>query len=65
MGSGVFFKVYEGVSPHFTDTGLEAGQNYNYRVRANNIVGYGDFSDVLTAIAGSIPRKITTQKILL
>lgn len=60
VGSGVFFKVYEGVSPQFTDTGLEAGQNYNYRVRANNIVGYGDFSDVLTAIAGSIPRKITT-----
>jgi len=65
VGSGVFFKVYEGVSPQFTDTGLEAGQNYNYKVRANNVVGSGQFSEVLTAIAGSIPLKITTQKILL
>lgn len=65
MGSGVFFKVYEGVSPQFIDTGLEAGQNYNYKVRANNVVGSGQFSEVLTAIAGSIPLKITTQKILL
>lgn len=65
VGSGVFFKVYEGVSPQFTDSGLEAGQNYNYKVRANNVVGSGQFSEVLTAIAGSIPLKITTQKILL
>lgn len=60
----MYFKVYEGVSTRFTDTKLEAGQNYNYKVRAKNIVGSGEFSTVLTAIAGSLPFKITTQKIV-
>lgn len=60
VGSGVFFKVYQGVNPTFNDTGLVAGQNYNYKVLANNVVGSGVFSAVLTAIAGSIPVKITS-----
>jgi hypothetical protein len=53
------------VRPSYNDSGLLAGQRYNYRVQAVNQVGSGAFSSVLIGIAGSIPVKIKTQKIVL
>ena len=55
VGSGVFFVVYEGSSPSYTDTNLVAGASYSYKVTASNIVGAGEESDVLITTASSIP----------
>ena len=37
---GVYFKVYEGNEANFTDTGLQMGKSYNYKVKAYNLIGY-------------------------
>jgi len=63
VGTGVFFEVYNGSDLNFTDTRLQAGQTYKYKVTAENYIGMGSESEIITAIAGSIPQKITTQKI--
>jgi hypothetical protein len=49
----------------FTDTGLESGQYYTYKVKAYNAIGYGLESNTLVAIAGSLPTQVTTQAIVL
>jgi len=36
VGTGVFFKVYNGSDLNFTDTRLQAGQTYKYKVTAEN-----------------------------
>jgi hypothetical protein len=65
VGSGVFFQVYKGLYAYFTDSGLEAGNYYTYKVKAYNAIGYGPESATLTAIAGGLPDQVTTQIIVL
>jgi hypothetical protein len=55
VGSGVFFEVYNGLEAAFTDTGLQSGDKYNYRVKAYNPIGYGPDSSILIATAGAVP----------
>jgi hypothetical protein len=39
VGSGVFFKVYQGASNSHTDTGLVAGKSYTYKIAAITAAG--------------------------
>mmetsp|Transcript_9440 Transcript_9440/g.8971 ORF Transcript_9440/g.8971 Transcript_9440/m.8971 type:complete len:317 (+) Transcript_9440:887-1837(+) len=39
----------------YTVTGLTPGTTYQFKVRAKNIYGYGDFSGVISALASSVP----------
>jgi hypothetical protein len=45
VGSGVFFEVYRGLNPSFTDSALRVGQSYNYKVKAFNAKGFGPDSE--------------------
>lgn len=65
VGSGVFFKVYQGLDTRFTDSGLQIGSTYRYKVKAYNLIGFGLESSIVTAIAGSLPNQISTQRIVL
>lgn len=47
------------------DEGLESGKYYTYKVKAFNAIGYGPESDPIVAIAGSIPKQVTTVRIVL
>jgi len=63
IGSGTYFQVYNGTQNNFTDTGLLSGYTYNYRVKAFNAIGFALESNIISAIAGSLPSKITTLSI--
>lgn len=52
VGSGVFFEVYRGIQSQFTDISLQSGQTYNYKVKAENVIGTGIESDIVSGIAG-------------
>jgi hypothetical protein len=39
VGSGVFFKVYQGASNSHTDKGLVAGKSYTYKIAAITAAG--------------------------
>ncbi len=45
--------------------GLQIGSIYKYKVKAYNLIGFGPESSIVTAIAGSLPNKIDTLRILL
>lgn len=74
VGSGVFY-VHANVTGFnltqrndtlsFVDTGLVAGQQYNYKVLATNVIGDGPESAILTATAGEEPGIIDTLSITL
>jgi len=42
----------------YTQTGLTQGANYQFRARASNSFGWGDFSDVVTILADDVPAQI-------
>jgi hypothetical protein len=60
---GVYFQVSNSTDSNYTDTGLEFGKTYNYKVKAYNVIGFGQESAVLASIAGQYPDKIVTQQI--
>ena len=74
VGSGVFY-VHANVTGYnltqrndtlsFVDTGLVAGQLYNYKVLATNVIGDGPESSILTGTAGEEPGIINTLSITL
>eukprot|EP00347_Sterkiella_histriomuscorum_P011727 403371340 len=55
-----------GLSPAYTSTsyiltsGVTYGKTYYFRVRAKNIYGWGDFSNVMEIRASAAPNQITT-----
>lgn len=63
VGTGVFFEVYRGLNPQFTDSALSSGQSYNYKVKAYNAKGFGLESISVIAVAGAIPLQIQTVQI--
>jgi len=65
VGSGVFFVVHEGQDTFFFDLGLTRGDTYNYKVKATNVIGESEESDVLVTTASEIPGKILTLFIVL
>lgn len=44
-----------------TDTGISSGVTYLYRVRAENSVGFGNYSDVLEILAAVAPVDPPTE----
>ena len=42
-------------SRSFTITGLLSGNTYEFKVRARNQVGYGDFSNTVSVLASQVP----------
>lgn len=65
VGSGVHYVVYEGIDLNYTDTELQPGETYLYKVRAENARGEGPESAVLTTTASQIPGKIDSVSIKL
>jgi hypothetical protein len=49
----------------FVVTGLTGGIDYQFKVRARNIYGYGDFSDVFVVEASDLPGKPTIPTVSL
>jgi hypothetical protein len=45
----------DGLTVEQTITGLSAGASYQFRYRVRNTYGWGDYSDILTAVAASPP----------
>lgn len=43
----------------FLQVGLTTGVNYQYRVRASNVYGWGPFSDPATIVADSAPAQLS------
>lgn len=50
-------ELIDAIATTFTVTGLVGGNNYQFKVRARNIYGYGAFSDVFLLQAADIPGK--------
>ena len=63
VGTGVFFKVYQGPAPTYTDTALVPGTSYIYKVAAQNAVGLGPSTTGLVTTASAIPGKISVVSI--
>ena len=56
---GSFVKVANGlVSSYIIKNGIVAGRSYRVRYRARNVVGYGQYSDVLIVSGSSKPDKM-------
>jgi len=64
VGSGVFFKVYQGATDRYTDKGLVAGKSYTYKCAAINAAGQGPNSASVVTTASSIPGKISIVNIV-
>ena len=65
VGTGVFFKVYQGAANTYTDTALVPGTSYIYKVAAQNAVGLGPYTNGLVTTASAVPGKISVVTIVL
>ena len=45
---------------YLVTTGVVQGQSYEFRIRAKNIYGWGEFSDQITIRASTYPQQITS-----
>jgi hypothetical protein len=52
--------LFEDLSSSTIVTGLVAGSAYQFKVRARNIYGYGDFSDIQVLVPDAVPDMMTT-----
>ena len=53
----VYTEIATGVtSTSYTQTGLQAGDPYRFRVRARNGIGYSSYSSVFLIVAATIPK---------
>ena len=48
--------AYEGMELSKLVVGLVLGSDYKFRVRAQNVYGFGEFSDTVTIRASTIPN---------
>lgn len=47
--------LYEDLTTSTIVTGLGAGLDYQFKIRARNIYGYGEFSDIVTLVPDAVP----------
>jgi hypothetical protein len=52
--------LYEDYTSNTIVEGLMPGSGYQFKVRASNIYGYGEFSDVVTLIPDAVPDMMST-----
>jgi hypothetical protein len=52
--------LYEDFTSTIIVEGLVPGSGYQFKVRASNIYGYGEFSDVVTLIPDAVPDMMST-----
>ena len=54
---GVYQEIATGVtSTSYTKTGLSAGAEYRFRVRARNNIGFSSYSSLFLIVAATIPK---------
>ncbi len=60
-GSGTTSQlVYSGTATTATVTGLSSGTNYKFKVRAENVYGYGSYSSEVTISASTVPGTVSS-----
>jgi len=60
IGSGTYYPLWTGLANSYTDSGLVAGQSYNYKILATNAAGDSALTSAVAGIAGALPGKITS-----
>lgn len=54
-GSGQYYPIYVGSALTYTDTLVDVGTSYNYKIKATNAAGDSSLSSIVTATAAAPP----------
>ena len=66
QGSGsTIYLLTESLVTNFTVTGLTGGASYQFKIRAKNIYGYGDYSTVTSIQASDVPQLMAIPTVII